>query len=490
MNIAKLRKIGFAVVMLIAAGLLLSSHTPVAMGTNSAQEGSQHLALTVYNEGTALVQDRRLFSLEPGLNTVTFREVASSIDPTSVHFTSLTDPDGTSVLEQNYVYDLVGTDALLERYLDSVITVVSDDGTSYTGRLLSSSGDIILEGEEGQVMVIARGQVRDFAFPALPEGLMTRPSLVWLVYSEQGGEQEVELTYLTGGINWQADYTILVNQDETAIDLDGWVTLNNTSGATYPDAQLKLIAGDVSRVQPEVLMYAEGAVPVAPEMAPPSVEQREFFEYHLYEIGWPVTVRDNETKQIEFVSAAGVPAQSIFVYDGGGPFYGYSSRPITDPRYGPSGVTDVNIYLEFETGEENGLGADLPAGRVRVYQRDVDGAALLIGEDEIDHTPEGETVRLYLGNAFDLIGERVQTDFRMISDRVIEETYQITLRNHKDEDTVEIRAVEHMFRWSNWEIVSASTDWVQLDSATIEFRVTLAPGEERTITYTVRYSWP
>jgi hypothetical protein len=321
--------------------------------------------------------------------------------------------------------------------------------------------------------------------------LITRPTLRWLVQSEQGGTQEVELTYLTGGLSWTADYNVLLNTDNSALDLNGWVTLNNTSGATFHDAQLKLVAGDVNRlpdVQARAFDQAEMGLAIAQAPAP-AVEQREFFEYQLYEVARHVTVADNETKQVEFVTAANVPAHTFFVYDSSAPFYGYSYQ-ITDQYYGQSGITDVQNYLEFTTGEESGVGADLPAGRIRVYQEDLDGAALLIGENSIDHTPEGEDITIYLGNAFDLVGERTQTNFQLISGNVLEETYEIRLRNRKDDETVEIRVPERLFRWSNWEILQASTDYTQLNSSTIEFRVDVPPGGETVISYTVRYTWP
>lgn len=459
----------------------------------NAQDNPDSVSVTIYNQGTALVQDRRTFELQAGTNTLDFTDVAASIDPTSVSFKSLTDPDGTIVLEQNYVYDLVGSGALLNRYLDQTIRVTVEDGTTFTGQLLSGrGGEIILRSEDGQVIVVGLDKVRDINFPSLPEGLITRPTLRWLLQSAQAGAQQVELTYLTGGINWAADYNVLLNADNSALDLNGWITLNNTSGASYRDAQVKLVAGDVNRIVDERMMAADGIVmeaQMAMPTAAPQVEQREFFEYQLYEINRPVTIADNETKQVEFVSGTNVPAQTFFVYDGSPEFYAYYG-PVTDQYYGQTGITDVQNWLEFTTGEEEGLGADLPAGRIRVYQEDVDGAALLIGENTIDHTPEGEDVQIFLGNAFDLVGERIQTNFVLISDNVLEETYEIRLRNRKEDETVEIRVPESLFRWSNWEILNASEPYTQLDSSTIEFRVQVEPGQEKVITYTVRYSWP
>lgn len=488
-----MRKLLFGLSLITAALLLMLLQVPNGSSTVALAQEAQNIgvSLTVYNQGTALVQDRRTIELQQGINLYPFVNVAASIDPTSVSFTSLTDPLGTVVLEQSYVYDLVGSSALLERYLDETVQIVAQDGTEFRGQLLSGrNGEVILREENGQVIVLSLSQVRDLRFPALPDGLITRPTLRWMLESATAGSQNVEVTYQTSGISWTADYNLLVNPENTALNLNGWVTLTNTSGAGYQNAQLKLIAGDVNRL-PEQQAVAEMAldmmaVPTA--SAAPRVAQREFFEYNLYEVERPITVSDNETKQIEFVTGANVPASTFYVYNGTIPFYGYYG-PNNDPLYGNTGITDVQNWLEFTTSEEGGLGADLPAGRIRVYQEDIDGSALLIGENQIDHTPQGEDVQIYLGNAFDLVGERIQTDFRIISDTVIEETYQITLRNRKDTDTVEIRVPETLFRWSNWEILSSSHEYTKTDSSSIEYRVQVPPQGETIITYTVRYSW-
>jgi hypothetical protein len=476
--------------LLLAVTGVLSLRVSPAQAQDAASTPDS-VSLTVYNQGSALVQDRRTFPLQQGINTLDFTDVAAAIDPTSVTFSSLTDPTGTTVLEQNYVYDLVDGAALLNRYLDQTIEVIADDGTTYRGQLLSGRGEIILRAEDGQVIVIGVDSIRDIRFPDLPGGLITRPTLRWLLESALGGEQQIELTYLTTGISWAADYNLLLGAENSTLDLNGWITLNNASGAGYLDALVKLVAGDVNRL-PEAglrgdMVMEMAAVPMA--AGAPPVEQREFFEYQLYEINRPVTVGNNETKQVEFVSGTGITATTFFVYEGAGPFYGYYG-PITDQYYLQGGITDVQNYLEFSTGEESGLDADLPAGRVRVYQEDVDGAALLIGENTIDHTPNGETVRIYLGNAFDLVGERTQTAFNIISSQVIEETFEIRLRNRKDDESVEIRVPEHLYRWSDWEIISSSMPYTQMDSATVEFRALVEPGAEVVITYTVRYTFP
>ncbi|MFN8450197.1 MAG: DUF4139 domain-containing protein [Anaerolineae bacterium] len=484
-----MKRIGiiFAGTTLILA-LMVSGASAQDAAPAPRQDG---VALAVYNQGTALVQDRRTFTFQAGLNTINFTDVAAGIDPTSVTFVSLTDPTGTIVLEQNYVYDLVNSAALLQRYIDEQIAVITTDGTQYQGTLLSGNGgDIILRQDDGQVIVISPTNVRDIRFPNLPGGLITRPTLRWMIQAAQAGDQQVALTYLTSGMNWSADYNVLLATDNQSLDLNGWVTLNNTSGAAYHDALVKLVAGDVNRLPEPQAALERGVLMDAMAAAPPQVEQRDISEYKLYEIQRPVTVGANETKQVEFVTAAGVPAHTFFVYDSSQPYY-FGGGPITDQYYGQTGITDVQNYLEFNTGDDGGLGAALPAGRVRVYQQDVDGAALLIGENSIDHTAKGEDVRLYLGNAFDLVGERIQKDYRLISGNVLEETYEIHLRNHKENDAVEIRVPEHLFRWSNWEIVNASMDYTQVDSNTIEFRPTVpAHDGEVVITYTVRYTWP
>jgi len=463
----------------------------VSMVTQAQDDGPERdsVAVTIYNQGTALIQDRRTFSFNAGDNLINFTDVASSIDATSVSFNSLTDPAGTTVLEQNFVYDLVDSSALLQRYLDEAIRVTTEDGTVFEGQLLSGRDEIILRTNSGEVQVISPSLVRDIQFPELPEGLITRPTLRWLVNSLQGGEQQVELTYLAGGINWSADYNVLLANSNQSLDLNGWVTLNNSSGTAYDDAQIKLVAGDVNRLpQREGRAAPQEALALADEAAPaPQVEQRELFEFQLYEIVRRVDIGNNETKQVEFVTGTDVAANTFFVYDGSPQFFGYSGL-IFDPSFGLTGVTDVQSFLEFSTGEESGLGQDLPAGRMRVYQEDVDGAALLIGENRIDHTPEGEEVEIFLGNAFDLVGERTQTQFNQLSQDIIEETYEIRLRNRKDEDTVQIRVPERLTRGQNWQILNNSHEFTQTSAFAIEFRVDVPAGQEVVITYTVRYT--
>jgi hypothetical protein len=473
-----------AVLALVSVTVLSGGARPTPA---AAQSGG--LELAVYNQDLALVKDHRSMDLSQGLNEVRFADVAALIDPTSVHFRSLTDPTGTVVLEQNYEYDIVGSNKLLQKYVDQQISLVTEDGQEYVGTLLSGDSDVILQAADGQVTVVKLDRIKEFTFPALPEGLITKPTLVWQVESAQGGAQDVEVTYLTNGVNWQANYVVVLADDEKTIDLDGWVTLDNRSGTSYKDAKLKLIAGDIHRAATDSSVVREKVLYEAAPAAEPQVEERAFFEYHLYEVQRPVTVKDQQTKQIEFVTGSDVPSGKFFVYDGAQmPFYGYY-QPVDDPSYGTASNTKVMVMLEFKNGEEEGLGVPLPKGTLRVFKKDVDGSTLLIGEDSIDHTPKDEQIRLYIGDAFDIVGERVQTDFKIDTDkRFIEESYEITLRNHKTED-VEVRVVEHMYRWSQWQILEESQDHTKTDAQTIEFRVPGKADGEAKVTYTVRYEW-
>jgi hypothetical protein len=471
---------------MLALALLVTLGEPTLLGqVQVSQAQGEGIELTVYNQNLALVIDRRPLELLAGLNEVQFTDVASQIDATSVHFRSLTDPDGTVVLEQNYEYDLVSTAKLLTKYVDQEITIVTQDGTAYTGTLLSGAGDVILQAPDGQVTVVKLDRVQDFSFPALPEGLITRPTLVWLLEAEEPGTHDTEVTYLTGGLTWRADYVLVLGEDDASLDLTGWVTVDNRSGATYEEARLKLVAGDIHRAE-EMDRIVEKVVYEAVPTPALAVEERAFFEYHLYEVQRPVTVKDSQTKQVEFSSATDVPTEKFFVYDAApARFYGYV---VDDPGYGTITDKKVAVMLEFVNGEDQGLGIALPKGKVRVYKKDVDGSELLIGEDSIDHTPKDEAIQLALGNAFDVVGERVQDDFERLGKQAIEETFTITLRNHKEQD-VEVRVVERLYRWSDWEIVQETAEHAKIDAQTVEWRLEVPADGEASVTFTVRYRW-
>jgi len=476
------RRLAFSVLLIVTLVVVgLATDRPAAQ-TAAAESGPE---VTVYNSNIALVKETRSLDLKKGVNAVRIVDVPAQIDPTSVHFASLTDPTGTVVLEQNFEYDLVNTLKVLEKYVDREVRLMTQDGTIYVGTLLSARGDIILAAEDGSITIVKQDQVQKFDLAELPEGLITRPTLAWLVQAEKEGPQDIELAYLTGGMNWHANYVLLLAQDEKSMDLNGWVTLDNRSGGTFRDAKLKLVAGEIARAaQPERMMVEKA--PKAAPLPTPQVEERGFFEYHLYEVQRPVTIRDNQTKQIEFISAANVPATKRFIFNASR--FNFYGDVITDPTYGSKTQGNPDVYLEFRTGKESGLNVPLPAGVVRMYKEDVDGAPLLIGEANIGHTPVDETVRLRVGKAFDIVGERLQTDFTKLGSRALEESYRITLRNHKKED-VSITVVEHLFRAAEWTITKASHDYTKVDANTVHFDVTVPASGEVEITYTVRYRW-
>jgi len=462
-------------VFIIAGGVFAMTNHPA-----TAQAQDPTVDLTVYNSNIGLVKEIRQFDLQTGVNQVAVSDVPSSIIPESVLFRSLDDPDAV-VLEQNYEYDIVGSQKLLQKYVDQPIVVITQDGSRHEGTLLSGADDIILQTEDGGVDVLKYDQVRQFSFPALPEGLITKPTLKWLVDASKSGEQDVELAYLTNNITWESNYVLALAKDSSKLDLDGWITLDNRSGASYKDARLKLVAGAINRVQPTPQprpMYK--TMEAAAEMPAPPVQQREFSEYHLYEIPRPVTIKDNQTKQIQFLNARDVPAEKIFVFDS------YTSPLVPTDTGAMKG--NVSVKVRFNTGEE-GVDAQLPAGVVRMYQPDEDGSPLFIGEDRIDHTPKGEDVTLTVGQAFDLVGERMQTSSKRLGEKAWRESYKITLRNHKEDQDVAIHVIEHLNRGVNWEITESSPeDYTQLNSNTIEWVVTVPAKGEATVTYTVEYS--
>jgi hypothetical protein len=461
-----------------------------AMSIFGAEKAEESVALTIYNQNFGVVRERRnVFVPQKDGAVVRFADVAAQIDPTSVAFKSLTDPSAT-VLEQNYEYDLVSADKLLQKYIDKRIAVLTQDGSRYAGDLMSFDGQQLvlrLYGEKGDLVMVQRPQnIKDIQFGALPEGLITKPTLVWKVSTAKVGTQLVEVAYQTGGIGWQADYNAVLNADDTKLDLSGWVTINNQSGATYKDARLKLIAGDVRRVQPPVPRAERARV----EMAAPAFEEKAFFEYHLYTLARPTTVAQNQTKQIELLKASDVTVKKKFLYDGA-PQYRFYGGLVTEASYGSEEFgKKVNVLVEFKNSKDNRMGMALPKGKVRLYKRDeADGALEFVGEDEIDHTPKDEVIKLYVGDAFDIVGERKRTDFKLDTSRkTMTESFEIRIRNHKTEP-VEVLVKETLYRWSNWEIVQASHKHEKYDANTIHFPVKAGRDDEQVVTYTVRYTW-
>jgi hypothetical protein len=447
--------------------------------------------------GYAMIRQERDVKIATGRSMLKFADVAALIDPTTVTFTSLTEPR-TRVLEQSYQFDLVSTDKLLLKYIDRPIAVerhVGDHVETVNGTLLSSTDGLLLRTTDGTIQ-----SLRDYSsvrFPELPGGLDTRPTLVWDVASPRAGDQRSRVTYQTGGVTWWADYNLIFNEGKDAnsgvLDLSAWVSIINQSGAAYPNARLKLIAGDVHRATPEARpMMMKRAMEMSDAAAAPApgFKEQSFFEFHLYTLERPTTLSNNSTKQIElFDQARQIPAKKVLLYNGAGDVYFYAS-PMTDRNFGAQSNKKVDVYLEFRNDKQYGLGVPLPAGRIRVSKLDAaDGSLEFIGEDRIDHTPKDEQVRVKLGSAFDVVGERRQTDFSVDTKaQWMEEQIEIKLRNHKDQP-VRVVVKENLYRWSNWKILTKTHEFVKEDARTITFPVEVPKDGETLVRYRVRYTW-
>jgi hypothetical protein len=466
--------------LLVAVIALVASCAAPGAAAPAPEEG---VSLTVYNQNFAVVKEVRSLDLAGQEATVQFRDVAKLIDATSVHFKSLTDPAGTTVLEQNYEFDLVSADKLLDKYIDKNLTVVTKQGKSYDGVLQSfDPQQLVLKGKAGLVMVQRPDNVQNIEFGALPEGLLTRPTLVWKVATAKPGKHLAQVTYQTQGMGWSADYSAVINAADTQMDLSGWVTLTNQCGAAFKDARVKLIAGDVRRIQPEVQrlrgMVMEKAAAMA-NGAGGGFEEKTFFEYHMYTLGRPTTVNENQVKQVELLSAAEVPVLKRYVFEPGGRYW--------HPRYGKSNEYKVNVFVEFKNSKEARLGMPLPKGKVRVYKRDpADGDLEFVGEDQIDHTPKDEELKLYVGDAFDIVGEQTVTD-RKQGERWRQESVKAEIRNHKTED-VKVLVRENLAA-GQWDVPQKSQDYKKVDADTIEFEVAVPKDGKAEVTYTVHYQW-
>jgi hypothetical protein len=461
--------------------------------------------LTVYNSNFALVREERLIPLGKGTNRVLVPEIPATIDPTSLHFSSLTDPAGVRVLEQNYQYDLVNQGKLLEKYLGKQVEFLRLDPEkkkeySVGGRILSVGGNPEQygagEGVNAGLVAEIGGKIElnpagRLVLPSLPEGLVLKPQLEWMLTSAKEGEHRAEISYLANSISWSCDYVALLNKDDDHIDLKGWVTLVNNSGTAFKDAGLKLVAGDVNRVQEQPVMYMRSEMKMAAAEAP-QFQQKELFEYKIYSLQRHTDLGNNESKQIELVAAKNASARKLLIYDGledGWRYWVGNEGYRTQSTFGQQSNPKVGVYMAFRNDEKSGLGMPLPKGKVRVYKRDDDGREQFVGEDQMDHTPKDEEVRLYLGNAFDVVGSRAQTDFRTLSSgHVIEETFEIKVRNHK-KDAVDVMVYEHPWRGSQWEVVKTTVQGEKIDQTTLRFPLKIAPDKEKSVVFTLRYTW-
>ena len=458
--------------------------------------GPKSVALTVYNGGFALVRDTRGITLNKGMNSINVEDVAAKIDPTSVLFKTLTAPNSVGILEQNYQYDLISPDNMLNKSVGQRVTFTSFDsnGKPYTqsGILMAppSNGGVVVKMDDGSLVLQPQGQI---SLQKMPEGLHPKPTLNWLLQADKAGDQDAEISYMTNGISWNADYVALVNKNDTALDLTGWVTLDNKCGAIYKDAKLTLMAGDVRRIMSRPTGgFGDADVAYASKsMAEPQFQEKSFFEYHMYTMERPTTISDNETKQLSLLNASGASVVKDMIYDGRKQWWSgwwYDGRTDMNPGGGfdTSSYHKVNVVLEVKNSKENHMGMPLPKGRIRVYKLDDNGAQQFIGEDGIDHTPKDEKIRLYIGDAFDVVGDYKRTNFKKINDRTNEESFEVNLRNHKDAP-VQVKSIDHV--WADWRVIESSAKYNKKDAHTLEFPVTVPANGETVLTYTIRTAW-
>jgi hypothetical protein len=489
----------------------------------AAALGAQDPALTIYNQDFAVVRERIALALQQGTNDVQFAGVTVHLEPDSV---VLRDPTGRvqlAVLEQNYRADTISQSLLLSLHEGKELEflVHQQDGSQriVRGKVIrsgyvpntgaarrfdqqfymrqqalgdpgSGAGSPIVE-VEGKLRFSLPGQP---LFPALGDDTILQPMLSWQIHAPAAAKLDAELSYVTGGMSWEASYNLVAPEQGDTLDLVGWVTIDNQSGKTFRNATLKLMAGDVNKLQPEdtQLGRAAGYLAAAREQAA-QVTEKAFDEFHLYSLPRPTTLRDRQTKQVEFVRGSGVKAATIYVYDGAfvGNFRGYDRMAIRNqPDYGTESHPKVWVMREFENSEANGLGLPLPRGKTRFYRRDdADGRLEFTGENVIDHTPKNERLRIYTGDAFDVVGERKRSDYRLNArNDQMEEAFEIRVRNRKTQP-IEVRIAEKLYRWLNWNVIQKSHEFVKVDAQRIEFRVAVPADGETVVTYRVRYDW-
>ncbi len=501
--------------------LLFAVVHPSVRGFGSSDQPGPEPSLTVYNQGFAVVRQKLPLQLKSGLNRVQITDITAHLEPDSVILRPLDPSQRLQILEQNYRNDPVTQQLLLSLNEGKTIEFVEKDkdGNPHTvqGKIIRSGyvspytaypafgqqpyqqGPTPQSGSE-QPLIEVNGKLQ-FSLPGLPvfpslaDDTVLKPTLSWDLQTDKPGATSAEFSYVTGGMDWEASYNAVAPPKGNVLELVGWITLRNQSGKTFPEARVKLMAGDVNKVQPPQ-SYGRGSTfsaGAAVGMGGPPVTEKTFDEYHLYTLEHSTTLHDRETKQVEMVRASGIQSKAVYVYDGFKRDQNYQNWSMENIRqqesYGTLSNPKVWVMQEFKNSAENHLGMPLPKGRVRFYRRDDDGQLEFTGENDIDHTPTDETIRLYTGNAFDMTGERTRTEYRAdFNAHWIEESFEIKVRNHKTA-AVEVRIVEHLYRWTSWDIVKNSDPFKKIDSKTMEFNVQIPPDGEKTVTYKVHYSW-
>ena len=442
------------------------------------------LAVTVYNSDLAMVRDVRQLQIARGTANLRFMDIAATVNPATVHFRSLTEPSRVSVLEQNYEYDLLEPDKLLRKYVGRDVTLVrwrTQDGSTVeeevTARLLSyNNAPVWRIGNE----IVTGMHADSIRFPELPETLFSRPTLIWTVANDGAARHRVEASYLAGKLAWNADYVLTVARDDKTADVNGWVTLSNNSGTAFRNASLQLVAGDLNRVRQQLGKMVAMEADMARAAAAPPMSQESFSDYHLYTLGRKTTINNNQTKQVSMLDGTDVPVQKRYVVEGQAFYYRNAAHP-------GSPLKDVvQVFYQFKNEAKGGLGMPMPAGTVRVYQEDSKGAVQFVGEDRIEHTPKDETLNLKIGNAFDVIGERKQTDFEKISSGVYEVEYEIALRNHK---TVPVTVEVNEPIGGTWRMLNSTFAHTKTEAWAAQFKVPVGAGGESILRYRVRVNY-
>jgi hypothetical protein len=483
-------------VALLSAGVLYSATRSHHAGTqdkearpSSPDQASNlndqtDLAITVYNSNIALVRDVRQLSLPTGSFRLKFMDIAATVNPATVHFRSLTEPEKLGVIEQNYEYDLLEPAKLLHKYVGKEVTLVrayQDSGTTKHEEIKAA----LLSDNNGPVWKIGNDIVtgmfaESYRFPEVPANLYDRPTLLMSLENTGARKHQIEASYLATNLSWNSDYVLTVARDDKAADLDGWVTLANNSGTAFHNARLQLVAGDLNRLPVPSAPMAMRADATKSMVAKEQFQQESFSEYHLYSLGHRTSVEDKETKQISLLQGTGVPVEKVFVVNGQNFYYHNQYNP-GSPQKDP-----VMVFYKFKNEEKAGLGMPLPAGNLRVYQKDSKGGVLFIGEDHIDHTPKDETVTVHIGNAFDVVAERKQTDYKRIDTHVWEMEFEITLRNHKDSPiTVEVNEPIG----GDWEMLSSTYKFTKTAAWAAQFKVPVDKNSTSVLKYRIRAHW-
>jgi len=450
-----------------------------AKEVTSTIDNQKDIAVTVYNSNIALVKDVREIKLPKGNVALKFMDVASRIKPTTVLIKSLNNPNAIDILEQNYEYDLLNPQKLLDKFVGKKLKIVFKNRNKNVEKELEAT---LLSNNQGPIFKIGK-QIRidhpdAYIFPKIPKNLISKPTLIWLL-DNGASSHKLEATYLTDGVNWNADYVALLNKDDSKCDLSGWVTVDNKSGTAYKRAKLKLVAGDVHRVREAKMVHYAMEAPTSKRKADSQFKEEGLFEYHMYTLQRRSTLKNNETKQINLLNVSSIPVKKEFLYFGSAHFMRSSYGEVIRNQ-------KVGTYVEIKNSKKNKLGLPLPKGIIRAYKADKGGSLQFIGEDRIDHTPKDEKFKIKLGDAFDIVGERKQTEYKRLSRSKYSIGWSITIRNHKEED-ITVGITEPM--WGQWKVTQKSHKFRKLDAHTIRFDVKVPKNGKTVVNYKVTVKW-